>query len=152
MKAWITSNGELHSPGCPCNECIGANSRWGQDTMGFTHEDGKMIGEDSGHEAGCSCKACALGGKHPKTCDCKWCTEERDKVAQWRKDRADSQVGGNHYDMPIQPIEYILKNNLGFAEGNIIKYVSRYKSKGGVEDLKKARHYLDMLISSLEKV
>ena len=61
------------------------------------------------------------------------------------------QHGGNHYkDMTIQPIEYTLKNNLGFCEGNIIKYVSRYKNKNGVEDLKKARHYLDILIEGLE--
>jgi hypothetical protein len=57
------------------------------------------------------------------------------------------QVGGNHYkEMPIQPIEYIMKNGIGFMEGNAIKYISRWRSKGGVEDLKKARHYLDMLI------
>jgi hypothetical protein len=59
----------------------------------------------------------------------------------------DIQVGGNHYkEMAIQPIEFIMKNNIGFMEGNAIKYISRWRSKGGVEDLKKARHYLDMLI------
>lgn len=58
-----------------------------------------------------------------------------------------TQVGGSHYkDMPIQPLDYIVKNGLGFCEGNVVKYVSRYKAKGGVEDLKKARHYLDVLI------
>lgn len=58
-----------------------------------------------------------------------------------------TQVGGGHYkDMPIQPIEYIHKNGLGFCEGAVVKYVSRWRSKGGVEDLKKARHFLDMLI------
>lgn len=63
----------------------------------------------------------------------------------------DKQEGGNHYkEMVIQPIEFTLKNNLGFCEGNIIKYVSRYKNKNGVEDLKKARHYLDILIEQLE--
>jgi len=56
-----------------------------------------------------------------------------------------------HYDMEIQPIEYIMRNGLGFCEGNIVKYVSRYKGKGGVEDLKKARHYLDMLIEQEQK-
>ena len=57
------------------------------------------------------------------------------------------QFGGNHYKgMAIQPIEFIMKNNIGFMEGNAIKYISRWRSKGGVEDLKKARHYLDMLI------
>lgn len=57
------------------------------------------------------------------------------------------QVGGSHYkDMAIQPFEFIEANNLGFAVGNIVKYLCRYKRKGGIEDLKKARHYIDMLI------
>ena len=59
----------------------------------------------------------------------------------------DSQVGGSHYKvMAIQPTEYIVKNGLNFVEGNIIKYVTRYKIKGGLEDLKKAQHYLSILI------
>jgi hypothetical protein len=59
----------------------------------------------------------------------------------------DKQVGGSHYkDLAIQPTEYAEKNNLGFAAGNVVKYVTRYKSKGGVEDLQKARHYIDLLI------
>lgn len=58
-----------------------------------------------------------------------------------------TQVGGNHYkDMPIQPVEYIHKNGIGYFEGCIIKYVSRWRKKNGVEDLKKARHFLDLLI------
>ena len=64
-----------------------------------------------------------------------------------RKKAIDVQVGGNHYkDMAIQPTDYIMANNLGFVEGNVIKYVSRWRVKNGVEDLKKARHYLDLLI------
>lgn len=62
-----------------------------------------------------------------------------------------TQVGGSHYSKyAIQPTEYILKNNLNFCEGNVIKYITRYKDKGGVEDLRKARHYLDILISEME--
>ena len=62
------------------------------------------------------------------------------------------QIGGTHYrDKAIQPIEYILANNLGFCEGNIIKYVSRFKDKNGIEDLKKAKHYLEFLIEEVEK-
>ena len=58
-----------------------------------------------------------------------------------------TQVGGNHYkDMPIQPVEYIHKNGIGYFEGCVIKYVSRWRKKNGVEDLKKARHFLDLLI------
>lgn len=57
------------------------------------------------------------------------------------------QVGGNHYkDFAIQPIEFIHKNNLSYIQGNVIKYVCRYRDKNGIEDLKKARHYIDMLI------
>lgn len=53
-----------------------------------------------------------------------------------------------HYNKnKIQPIEFIEKNDLGFHEGNIIKYVTRYKDKGGVEDLKKAEDYLKRLIN-----
>jgi len=63
----------------------------------------------------------------------------------------DTQVGGTHYkNMAIQPIEFIQKNKLGYEVGNIIKYVTRYQFKNGVDDLKKARHYLDLLIESIE--
>lgn len=58
----------------------------------------------------------------------------------------DIQVGGDHYRMPIQPVEYIWKNNMNFFQGNVLKYISRYKTKGDKEDLLKARHYIDMLI------
>jgi len=62
-----------------------------------------------------------------------------------------AQVGGDHYTkLKIQPITYIRANRIGFVEGNIIKYVTRYKDKNGIEDLKKARHFLDMLIEELE--
>lgn len=57
------------------------------------------------------------------------------------------QEGGDHYkNMAIQPVQYIIANNLGFIEGNVVKYVSRWKNKNGVQDLKKARHFLDILI------
>jgi hypothetical protein len=63
------------------------------------------------------------------------------------RDPKETQVGGNHYkNMAIQPIEYIMQNNLGYCEANIVKYVSRWKDKNGLEDLKKARHYIDILI------
>lgn len=57
------------------------------------------------------------------------------------------QEGGTHYkDLPIQPVEYIYANAIGYFEGNVIKYVSRWRKKGGIDDLRKARHYIDMLI------
>jgi Protein of unknwon function (DUF3310) len=59
----------------------------------------------------------------------------------------DRQEGGAHYKaLSIQPVTYIHSNGIGFFEGNVIKYVTRWRAKGGVEDLKKARHYLDLLI------
>lgn len=58
----------------------------------------------------------------------------------------DIQVGGNHYQLPIQPIEYIHKNGLGFIEGNVIKYITRHRNKNGKQDLLKAKHYIDLLI------
>lgn len=58
----------------------------------------------------------------------------------------DKQMGGSHYQKLIQPWDYIAANGLDFFEGNIVKYVTRWRQKGGVEDLRKARHYLDKLI------
>ena len=51
-----------------------------------------------------------------------------------------------HYQSTIEPIDFIVANNLNFIEGNIIKYVARYKKKNGLEDLLKAQEYLKLLI------
>jgi hypothetical protein len=48
--------------------------------------------------------------------------------------------------LPIQPVEYIHANALGYFEGNVIKYVSRWRKKNGMADLEKAKHYLELLI------
>lgn len=57
------------------------------------------------------------------------------------------QVAGDHYKkLKIQPIEYIHANGIPFAEGSAIKYLTRWRDKGGVDDLKKARHFIDLLI------
>lgn len=59
----------------------------------------------------------------------------------------DRQEGGRHYkNLKIQPVEYIHANGIGFCEGSAIKYLTRWRAKGGVEDLKKARHFIDLLI------
>lgn len=58
-----------------------------------------------------------------------------------------AQVGGDHYkNMPIQPVEFIHRNGLGFIEGCVIKYVSRWRAKNGIQDLEKARHFINLLI------
>ncbi len=57
------------------------------------------------------------------------------------------QIGGSHYkDMKIQPSKFINDNKLLFAEGNAIKYICRHAHKGEVQDLEKAKHYIDMII------
>ncbi len=59
----------------------------------------------------------------------------------------DKQVNGDHYkSQAIQPVEFIHANGLGFCEGNVVKYVTRWRAKGGVADLEKAKHYLELLI------
>ena len=56
------------------------------------------------------------------------------------------QVGGSHYrDMKIQPSQFINENKLPFAEGSAIKYICRHSRKGGIEDIDKAIHYLEMI-------
>jgi hypothetical protein len=57
------------------------------------------------------------------------------------------QVGGGHYKKyKIQPVEYAMANNLNYCQANAIKYVTRYKDKGGIEDLRKAIHNIELLI------
>ena len=58
----------------------------------------------------------------------------------------DKQINGDHYRGAIQTWDYIIAHDLGFLEGNIIKYVTRFRKKNGVQDLLKAQHYLQKLI------
>jgi len=62
------------------------------------------------------------------------------------RDSKEKQVGGSHYKQyVIQPIEFITKNNIPFIEGNVIKYVLRWRDKNGIQDLDKAIHYIELL-------
>lgn len=78
--------------------------------------------------------------------------EALDKVYEYDgtgnpQEAAAKQVGGTHYkDMKIPPTEYILANNVPWLEANAIKYISRHKTKNGLEDILKAIHYLELLI------
>ena len=60
----------------------------------------------------------------------------------------DKQTGGTHYDQPIQFWDFAVANNIPWLEANIMKYVSRHKKKNGLEDLKKAQHYLEKLMET----
>lgn len=63
----------------------------------------------------------------------------------------DTQIGGEHYKKyPIQPWDYIMKNNIPWAEGCIIEWVTRWRDKGGVQDLEKAKHMIEKIISGCD--
>ncbi len=90
---------------------------------------------------------------HPATCDCLYhenmraAEESHHQPGSTFRSALDHQEGGNHYkDMAIQPIEYCHRNALGACESAVVKYVTRWRKKNGIEDLKKARHYIDLLI------
>lgn len=79
--------------------------------------------------------------------------QEYTDVSNFLKSTKEHQVGGDHYkNFAIQPIEFIMANNVSFCVGSVIKYVMRYKEKNGVEDLKKARQYINFLIEEEQKV
>ena len=64
----------------------------------------------------------------------------------------ETQINGKHYkELAIQPVEFIQANGIGYMEGNVIKYVTRWKSKGGLADLHKAKHYIELLIELEQK-
>jgi len=65
----------------------------------------------------------------------------------------DVQISGNHYkDFKIQPVEFIYENKIPFIEGCAIKYLCRWEKKGGIKDLEKAKHFIDLLIQfNIEK-
>lgn len=72
-------------------------------------------------------------------------TAMADKIE--KENALDVQVGGGHYKtMNIQPVEFIHANNIPYLEGNVIKYISRWRNKNGIADLEKAKHYIDLLI------
>ena len=73
-------------------------------------------------------------------------------VAIHKSTANDTQVNGTHYkNKAIQPWDFIAGNGMGYLEGNVVKYVSRWKEKNGLDDLRKARHYLDKLIEMTEQ-
>lgn len=59
----------------------------------------------------------------------------------------DRQVDGDHYQkLAIQPMQYSMLNNLDACQHTVIKYITRFRDKGGIKDLEKAKHCIDMLI------
>jgi hypothetical protein len=79
-------------------------------------------------------------------------SDDGQMIAMQTSNALNVQVGGDHYKkLKIQPIEFIHANNIPFIEGNIIKYIVRWRDKNGIKDLEKVKHYVDLLIS-LEKL
>ena len=67
-------------------------------------------------------------------------------------DALTNQVGGSHYkDMAIQPVAFITANNLGFLEGNVVKYICRHHAKNGKQDIEKAIHYCQLILATYYK-
>lgn len=59
------------------------------------------------------------------------------------------ETGGTHYlGLAITPVEYAMRNRLDACQFSVIKYVTRFREKGGKEDLEKAKDFIDMLINS----
>jgi len=76
----------------------------------------------------------------------------REGGQQGAADALATQVGGAHYkDKKIQPVEFIHANNLGFLEGCIVKRITRWRAKNGIEDLEKIKHEVDLLIAMEKK-
>jgi hypothetical protein len=90
-------------------------------------------------------KEVELGWGH----DCTPIKQSTIEELAWENPPLSNQVGGNHYkDMKIQPIEFITANNLGFIEGNVVKYICRHEAKNGAEDIKKVIHYCELLLQT----
>lgn len=71
----------------------------------------------------------------------------QEEVPQENTTALTKQEGGDHYKtLKIQPVEYIVANNLTFLQGNVVKYITRYKQKNGVEDIKKVIHYCELIL------
>lgn len=86
----------------------------------------------------------------PFTTECPQCASNESRAVEPKA--LDTQVGGGHYkDMAIQPMEYSMKNGLDACQHTAIKYISRFRDKGGIEDLRKAKHVIDMLIQFEEE-
>ena len=144
----------------PCNHCsaffLPTSSKV---TTSLTEEEHKLLDarENSKKQVGyhhySKCVKCGEGFNHidANVDTCPKCVENGNTEQQTPIQEV-KQVGGNHYsNMKIQPVDFILENGLSFLEGNAIKYICRHKAKNGVEDIEKAIHYLEMILTKVYK-
>jgi hypothetical protein len=104
------------------------------------------------------CRGCAFHGDDVRDrCDTAIdifdCTDHKiiwEKV-EFKTSPMSKQIGGSHYQKKIQPWDIITEWKLDYWRGNVIKYVLRCNEKNGVEDLKKAIHYLEYAIDNYER-
>jgi hypothetical protein len=100
-------------------------------------DGGSLVQDHAGESVACAFYYCFM--QHQK----------REKENEMSMQALNRQVAGTHYKgIMIEPAEYILTNNLPWAEGNVIKYVTRHGEKGGATDLLKAKHYIDMILEN----
>ena len=97
------------------------------------------------------CQTCAFEKMQPSPGYCGKCCSSIHAIGWMPKEvqetALDKQEGGQHYkSKAIQPVVYIHANNLGFCEGNVVKYITRHKEKNGAEDIKKVIHYCELLL------
>lgn len=71
---------------------------------------------------------------------------KQEQVVQRPEKFSNTQVGGSHYQLPIQPVDYCLANDMDFLQANVIKYVTRHKNKGKEQDIRKAIHYCRLIL------
>ena len=99
------------------------------------------------------CEHCAYAGRQGHEEPCKWCSYYSDFVLDIRRITPPASASAPaakpaHYSgMAVDVIDFCLRNGIPYPEGNIIKYVCRWRKKGGIADLEKARDYLDRLIA-----
>ena len=101
-----------------------------------------------------SCKMCNYEFKNGEVLDmttdyklvCPNCEHENDMEYKLKDNSSKKQVGGSHYQLPIQPIDYITKNKLPYSEGNVVKYITRHRDKNGAEDIMKCIHYCQFIL------
>lgn len=102
------------------------------------------------HEAAATipCESCGMRwGQHVSGCSKDPTRQADEPFDPMQSPALARQVGGRHYKgLAIQPVEYCMANGLGGMEFSVVKYVSRWREKGGIQDLEKAKHYIEMLI------
>ena len=154
----------------PCFKCDGDYSNWvAVDFLKNVPDDEASIeGEgvmsqmaeqllqssaaDSARHASYQAQAAALSAYAAASSVCR-VQEGLQSKPQKPESALDKQVSGGHYKaLKIQPIEFLHANNIPFAEGCAIKYLCRWRDKGGIKDLEKAKHFIELLIELEERV